>query len=167
MRPQEASLARKIFTGGGEWTHVCLHFCMLDAPGPRFCAQARNSAVWVWNQMIKRTGLAFPFPSSTLHIPIFLSKADVLFFFFLCPNLSLPSRYVVTRLRFRFDYSSALLDYSFSSRRVISSSCRSSSPSAKMTLAAQQKVFYQDGTKKKTLKRIKSRKYHFPRSNMC
>lgn len=149
MRPQEASLTWEIFTGGGEWTHVCLHFYMLDAAGPRFCDQARYSAVWVWNQKIRRTRLAFPFPSPTPHIPIFLSKAGVLFVFFTCPSLSLPSRSTATRLRFRFDYSSALPDYGFSSRRMMSSSCRSPSPSAKVTLAAQQKVFYQDGTKKK------------------
>lgn len=45
-----------------------------------------GSAVWVWNQMIKRTRLAFPFPSSTPHIPIFLSKADVSFVFLTCPK---------------------------------------------------------------------------------
>lgn len=146
MSPQEASLPWKISTGGGEWTHVCLHVCMLDAPGPRFCAQARYSPAWVWNQMIKRTRLAFPFASSTPHIPIFLSEL------MLCLSSSrvLVSSFPhVARLRFRFDYSSALPDYSFWSRRLMLSSCRSPSPSAKMTLAAQQKVFYQDGTKKK------------------
>lgn len=87
MKPQEASLTWKRFTGGGERTHVCLHVHMLDIPDPLFQAGISR---------LTDTMLPSPVPSS------FPPKAHVLFLhhdFFSIPL----SRFPLTSLYFDHD----------------------------------------------------------------